>query len=48
VIEAALAWHKGQITYSEQCLNEIERLENALYIACDALVAFLGQGEEAK
>ena len=48
VVEAALAWHKGQITYSDQCLNEIEHLEDALYVACDALLSFLGQGEEAK
>jgi len=48
VVEAALAWRKAHITYSDQCLNEIEHLEDALYVACDALLSFLGQGEEAK
>ena len=58
VIEAALAWRRAYLAYErendldhEACkrhVDEIEKAEDAMSAACDALLAFLGEDADGE
>ena len=57
VIEAALAWRRAYVAYERENdldrdarlrhVDEIEKAEDAMSAACDALLAFLGDEQNA-
>lgn len=57
VIDAALAWRKAYVVYGDgdipdtheylAYMTRMQDLEDGLYLACDALLAFLGDEQNA-